>query len=124
MVISYETQRAETQVCKKNIAPIWDYEVCLDIMENGDNQIIIELFDKDKIGKDEKMGRTTFDVRQISEQKKLSNVWETLIGYKSGKILLSAEFLFDIKFSKTKENVVASDPSVTPVKANIKKKLL
>ena len=86
MVISYETQRAETQVCKKTIAPVWDYEVCLDIMENGDNQIIIELFDKDKIGKDEKMGRTTIDVRRISEQKKLSNVWETLIGCNSGKL--------------------------------------
>merc|ERR1711892_1090564 len=91
-VITYETQRSESQACKKTIAPVWDHEVWIDISENGDNQITIELFDKDKIGKNEKMGRTTIDVRRISKQKKLSQIWDTLIGCKSGKILWSAEF--------------------------------
>jgi len=95
VVASYETQRVETPVCKKTINPVWDHEIWLDIAENGDNQITIELFDKDKIGKDEKMGRTTIDVRRVSKQKKLSQMWDTLIGCKSGKILWSAEFFFD-----------------------------
>ena len=95
VVASYETQRVETPVCKKTINPVWDHEIWLDIAENGDNQITIELFDKDKIGKDEKMGRTTIDVRRVSKQRKLSQMWDTLIGCKSGKIFWSAEFMQD-----------------------------
>jgi len=118
VVVSYETQRAETQVCKKTIAPVWDHEVWLDITDNGDNQISLELFDKDKIGKDEKMGRTTIDVRRISKQKKLSQIWDTLIGCKSGKILWSAEFFFDTmvqepdntNFAKMKKEVTPEAP--------------
>eukprot|EP00090_Calanus_glacialis_P017269 TRINITY_DN26933_c0_g1_i7.p1 TRINITY_DN26933_c0_g1~~TRINITY_DN26933_c0_g1_i7.p1 ORF type:complete len:1127 (+),score=330.64 TRINITY_DN26933_c0_g1_i7:171-3551(+) len=125
VVISYETQRAETQVCKKTISPVWDHEVWVDITENGDNQITLELFDKDKIGKDEKMGRTTIDVRRISKQKKLSQIWDTLIGCKSGKILWSAEFFFDAmvqepdntNLSKTEEVPAAPEASVVSVKS-------
>jgi len=132
-VISYETQRAETKACKKTIEPVWDHEVWIDVPENGDNQISIELFDKDKIGKDEKMGRTSIDVRRISKQKKLSQIWDNLIGCESGKILWSAEFFFDTmaqepddtNFAKEEEAVVPVDPTplastLTPVKSPFK----
>ena len=112
VVISYETQRAETQVCKKTISPVWDHEVWVDITENGDNQITLEMFDKDKIGKDEKMGRTTIDVRRISKQKKLSQIWEALLGCKSGKILWSAEFFFDEPDNTTFEETEEKDNDI------------
>jgi len=128
-VVTYEKQRSESEVCKKTITPVWDHEVWIDISENGDNQITIELFDKDKVGKDEKMGRTSIDIRKISKQKKLSQIWDTLIACKSGKILWSAEFFFDetvqepdtTNFAKTVDEDVPTEPSslpttVTPIK--------
>ena len=57
-----------SQVCKKTLEPDWDHEMFIDVHEGGDNQVKIELFDKDKIGKDETMGWTTVDVRRISKQ--------------------------------------------------------
>eukprot|EP00092_Neocalanus_flemingeri_P064404 GFUD01078159.1.p1 GENE.GFUD01078159.1~~GFUD01078159.1.p1 ORF type:complete len:1135 (-),score=294.37 GFUD01078159.1:524-3928(-) len=128
-VITYETQRAETKACKKTIEPVWDHEIWIDVTENGDNQISIELFDKDKIGKDEKMGRTTIDVRRISKQKKLSQMWDTLIGCKSGKILWSAEFFFDTivqeldttNFAKVEEEAAPLEPSPLPTTETVVK---
>jgi len=124
VVISYETQREQTPVCKKTIEPVWDHEVWVDVSENGDNQIQLEIFDKDKIGKDEKMGRTTIDIRRISKQKKLSQIWDTLIGCKSGKLLWSAEFFSDdiqepdtTNFNKKEE---VKEPITSPVKSPYK----
>ena len=66
MVVTYENQRYETkvwssnvflqfgdddntQVCKKTLEPIWEHD--LYINTGTENQIKIEIFDKDKIGK-------------------------------------------------------------------------
>ena len=50
----------------------------IDVHEGGDNQVKIELFDKDKIGKDETMGWTTVDVRRISKQGSILEVGKLL----------------------------------------------
>ena len=46
----------------------------MDIEANGENQVKIELFDKDKVGKDETMGWTTVDVRRVSRHGELIKV--------------------------------------------------
>ena len=37
------------QVCKKTLEPIWEHELYINI--GTENQIKLEIFDKDKIGK-------------------------------------------------------------------------
>ena len=51
------------------------------------------MFDKDKMRNDEKMGRLSIDVRKISEQKKMIDIWDSLDSCKSGRLLWSAEFV-------------------------------
>jgi len=92
-VVKYETQEFKTKVCKKTLEPVWDEEFEIAVNKNGDNQIAIELFDKDKLGKDETLGKTTIDVRRISKQKTLSQMSDNLIGCETGKLLWSAEFV-------------------------------
>ena len=60
--------------------------------EHGDNNITVNIFDKDKIGKDEPLGTASIDVRRISHAANISQVWEVLTGCKGGKILYSAQF--------------------------------
>ena len=62
------------KVCKKTLEPSWEEEFHLDIEANGENQVKIELFDKDKVGKDETMGWTTVDVRRVSRHGELIKV--------------------------------------------------
>ena len=58
----------------------------IDVHEGGDNQVKIELFDKDKIGKDETMGWTTVDVRRISKQGSILEVGKLLSCFKLGEL--------------------------------------
>ena len=58
----------------------------IDVHEGGDNQVKIELFDKDKIGKDETMGWTTVDVRRISKQGSILEVGGLLSCFKLGEL--------------------------------------
>jgi len=92
VVVTYEEQKFKTDVCKKTLEPVWEHEAFLDVKEHGDNQIKIELFDRDKMGKDESMGITTVDVRRVSLHGTLSEVWDQLIGGKQGRIMWSMTF--------------------------------
>ena len=56
------------------------------------------------------MGRVSIDVRKISEQKKMIDIWDTLVSCKTGRLLLSAEFVEE----EDSENV-----SKTEVEENI-----
>ena len=81
VVVTYENQRYETkvgkkspislksenfqnkemvQVCKKTLEPIWEHE--LYINTGTENQIKMEIFDKDKIGK-----VTSFNRQSVNE---------------------------------------------------------
>lgn len=92
-VLTYEDQKFETKVCKKTLEPEWDHEMFIDVHEGGDNQVKIELFDKDKIGKDETMGWTTVDVRRISKQGSILEELDNLLGAKRGRVMWSMTFL-------------------------------
>merc|ERR1719244_634404 len=94
-VVTYEDQTEKTPVVKKCLDPVWETEMWFNVSENGDRQVIVEVFDKDKVGKDEVMGRTTIDIRRVSRQGSLTQVWDKLLGCKSGKLCWSAEFFPD-----------------------------
>ena len=53
---------------KKTLEPKWDHEMFIDVHEGGDKQVKIEVFDKDRIGRDETMGWTTVEGRRVSKQ--------------------------------------------------------
>lgn len=47
--------------------------------------ICIQVFDKDKIGKDKSLGLVTFDTAQVVKQKDIPADWYPLEGVSSGK---------------------------------------
>ena len=94
LVVSYDSSRlGQTKVCKKTLEPLWEEEFSLHIPEDGPEMIELELFDKDKIGKDETMGGLAIDVRRIKKHGRLSQIWSKLQHCKSGHLLWSAEWV-------------------------------
>ena len=90
LVISYNhSQVGQTQVCKKSLEPVWEEEFTLHITEE-EEMIELELYDKDKVGKDETMGFLAIDVRRIKQHGRLAQTWSKLHHCKSGHLLWSA----------------------------------
>jgi len=92
VVLTYGDKKEKTKSCKNTLDPVWDHELFLDVEEFGENQIKIEVFDKDRLGKDELMGLTNVDVRRISKQGSLTEMWDNLIGAKKGRVMWSMTF--------------------------------
>jgi hypothetical protein len=94
-VIRHGSQKFTTKVVRNSQEPQWDFEAQVTIPDQGDTDITIELFDKDKIGKDKSLGLLTFDASQMVSQKVIEQGWYPLTGVKSGQVLLSADFVSD-----------------------------
>jgi len=112
VVVTYENQRYETKVCKKTLEPIWEHD--LYINTGTENQIKMEIFDKDKIGKDETMGWTTVDVRRISRQGRLFEEWDNLIGAKEGGRLSWSMTFYPAESTPVSPPKVVSSPDPEP----------
>jgi hypothetical protein len=48
----------------------------------------VQVFDKDKIGKDKSLGMVTFDTAKVVKQKDIPADWYPLEGVSSGRIFL------------------------------------
>ena len=73
------------------INPEWNFETDIPVAENGPNNMKIEVFDSDKIGKDKSLGSANIDVKDLVHEP-LQEAWIPLSGTKSGKIKVSADF--------------------------------
>ncbi len=78
---------------KNTHEPDWNYEAQITVPDLGDKTINIEVFDKDKLGKDKSLGKLVFDTAVIVKQKEIEAKWYPLTSAKSGQVLLSADFL-------------------------------
>merc|ERR1719481_2450629 len=90
-VVTYDKDKVKTKTVKNNLNPEWNFETDIPVAENGPNNIKIEVFDSDKIGKDKSLGSANIDVRDLV-QEPLEEAWIPLSGTKSGKIKVSADF--------------------------------
>ena len=64
----------------------------LEVQGGQGPQVVMEVFDKDKVGKDEGLGQVCVDLRKVAELGTITRVWDSLAGCKSGRLLWSAEW--------------------------------
>merc|ERR1712083_875797 len=63
----------------------------------GNNRTFnLEVFDSDKLGKDKSLGKLALDIYDVLAMDGSEGKWFPLTGVKSGKVLLSADFLDDL----------------------------
>ena len=51
-------QKFKTKTVKNSLEPLWNHEVIFDIPEGNCKNVIIEVFDTDKLGKDKSIEKT------------------------------------------------------------------
>merc|ERR1712128_21799 len=91
VVVRVGDTKYRSETAKNNLNPEWNFVTNFDVTENSENQVIVEMYDDD-FGKDDSLGTTSLDLRNLIAQQEYHNQWVPLKNCKSGEILISAEF--------------------------------
>lgn len=91
-VVTYGDDKIKTKTVKNNQNPEWNFMADIPIDPNGPSTLQIEVFDKDKLGKDKPLGAAEIDIPSLMNNTVLREAWVPLDGVKSGKIQVSADF--------------------------------
>merc|ERR1712089_32318 len=87
VILSYGEQVEKSKVVKGNLNPEWSLEKIFTVTQNSPKEILIEVYDKDKVTKDDFMGRVALPITDIPKLSQGS--WIPLQDCKNGEILLS-----------------------------------
>merc|ERR1719397_2492880 len=91
-VISFDDEALKTKTVKNNQNPEWNFDADIPIGVDGPRHVNIDVFDKDKFGKDKCLGSAQLDVADIQDGNIFDKDWIPLSGAKSGKIQVSSAF--------------------------------
>ena len=91
-VIRHGSQKYTTKVVKNSHEPEWNYEAQVTIPDQGDLAVTIELFDKDRLGKDKSLGVLSFDTSRIVSEKVIEQGWYSLTGVASGQVNILSSY--------------------------------
>jgi hypothetical protein len=95
-VLSYGKQNQKTKVVKNTQEPHWNHEAEFNVPDGNSRTFNLEVFDSDKLGKDKSLGTLALDITDVLSMDGEEGRWFPLTGVKSGKVLLSADFLDDL----------------------------
>ena len=104
--IGYGTQSHTTPTIKNTQEPKWDFCAKFDVPEGDQRNVAVEVFDSDKLGRDKSLGKVEVDLAELVNNESEEGQWYPLIGVKSGKVLLFADFLEDGAASLSDPNAV------------------
>ncbi|KAI1318055.1 hypothetical protein EDD11_007289 [Mortierella claussenii] len=84
---------ASTAVKKNTLNPIWN-ETNIILINNLNEVVCIEIFDKDKVGKDRSLGQAVFDLKALEEDAVQDDVWCRVLrnGKERGAVRVRAAF--------------------------------
>merc|ERR1719312_1507214 len=99
----YGNQKFKTKTVKNSLEPLWNHEVTFDIPEGKCKNVLIEVFDADKFGKDKSIGKLDLQVADLVNMAGQEGKWFPLSGVKSGQVLLSSDLLDALGANAKKE---------------------
>ena len=91
-VVTYGDDKIKTNTVKNSQNPEWNFQADIPIDPNGPSNLQIEVFDKDKFGKDKPLGAADIDIPSLMNNSILREAWLPLDGVKSGQVQVSADF--------------------------------
>merc|ERR1711915_131913 len=95
-ILSYGKQKDKTKVIKNTQEPQWNHKTKFNVPDGDSRTFKIEVFDSDKIGKDKSLGKLSLDLTDVLTMNKTEGKWFPLDGVKSGKVLLSSDFIDEL----------------------------
>ena len=90
-LIKYGSQKFKTPTVKNSQEPEWDCEMEFDFPDGDEESIRIEVYDEDKLGRDESLGSLDLPLSDLAAMDPNSGYWFPLEGVESGEILLSGD---------------------------------
>ena len=91
-VVTYGDDKIKTKTVKNSQNPEWNFQADIPIDPNGPSNLQIEVFDKDKLGRDKPLGAADIDIPSLMNNAILREAWVPLDGVKSGQVQVSADF--------------------------------
>ena len=109
VLLSYREKTTQSKTVKNNLNPEWNFEQTLDVDEASEEEITIEVYDKDTVSKDDFMGRATISVGDLPKLK--HGQWIPLQGCKSGEVFVSSGDPTEETILDQKKQTPVSEPS-------------
>merc|ERR1712223_480189 len=93
VTISYGELKLKSHVVKNNLNPEWNFDNVLTISDNISKEILLEVYDKDTVSKDDFMGKISLPTSEVIKLQ--AGQWIPLQGTKSGEILVVCDIVTD-----------------------------
>merc|ERR1712106_240711 len=93
VLVNFGTFSSKSKKVKNTLEPVWNHEITLDIDKLSPKQIEIRLLDWERFGKDEPMGVVSLSLEDAIGKSLRESSWLDLSECKSGKVLISTEFI-------------------------------
>merc|ERR1711962_1647391 len=90
VILTYGDKVNKSKSVQGNLNPEWDHEAIFDITRESPKYILLEVYDKDVVTRDDFMGRASIPITDIS---KLQGCWIPLKDCKSGEVFLSGDII-------------------------------
>ncbi|CAG9575906.1 unnamed protein product [Danaus chrysippus] len=109
-IITVGAQQWKTKHIDNNINPRWEFW-CESVVRQSGGSVAIQLYDWDRAGRDEKLGRCSLDISQVVRAGRL-DTWQTLQQAKTGKVHLRLSWhrfstdLLDLSHALTETQLV------------------
>ena len=102
VIVKFQDQEYRSRTSNNTLNPEWNFTANLNISTIEDSQINIEVYDEDKLQKDDLLGSYSLPLSRAISNTDKEAVWYNLDNGKSGKLLFSMIYI----------------PSETPINAN------
>merc|ERR1712223_2048598 len=93
VTISYGELKLKSNVVKNNLNPEWSFDNVLTISDNISKEILMEVYDKDTVSKDDFMGKISLPTSEVIKLQ--AGQWIPLQGTKSGEIFVACDIVID-----------------------------
>merc|ERR1719192_1801211 len=93
VTISYGELKLKSNVVKNNLNPEWNFDNVLTISDNISKEILLEVYDKDTVSKDDFMGKIPLSTSEVIKLQ--AGQWIPLQGTKSGEIFVACDIVTD-----------------------------
>merc|ERR1712227_442283 len=97
VTISYGELKLKSNVLKNNLNPEWNFDNVLTISDNISKEILLEVYDKDTVSKDDFMGKISLPTSEVIKLQ--AGQWIPLQGTKSGEIFVACDIVTDANVS-------------------------
>merc|ERR1719234_1691093 len=97
VTISYGELKFKSNIVKNNLNPEWNFDNIFTISDNISNEILLEVYDKDTVSKDDFMGKISLSTNDVTKLKQ--GQWIPLQGTKSGEIFIACDIITDANVS-------------------------